>query len=303
MIRESLLRRDSRYSRSVSHHKKQISQFMKLWILLFLIATSCNNSKSSNFQTQLEIKSELELNRDIEIEKTEVEEKDYETTDLSAIDTIFAFENGLKLRLISTDSTGIKLFDIPKKDLDSLLVLGNQNRHLEALEIENYLISKTVNNYRKDSIDRFVKLLNGEWMKVHLNKHYEEADQTFERYFEETGYYLFRVQLFEGNYYKLINNKNGKETILRGRPFWSPNNEFVISVISDIDAGYSANGLSIYKLRTGELSEIAFISPIDWGPSAAKWTSNNEIILLCDYYSDNYTIIQEYVKLKIEYDD
>ena len=81
----------------------------------------------------------------------------------------------------------------------------------------------------------------------------------------------------------------------------------MISIVSDIDAGYSPNGLTLYSNSMNELEETASISPIDWGPKSATWINDNIVILKCDYHSKNkkghYQIEEAYIKLEMKFDN
>jgi hypothetical protein len=277
--------------------------------ILLILFIACKNAGESN--SHVDAKNSHSNHK----EKSQIDSKErntdtqtkYVPTDLKLIDTVYKSTLGYQLRITPTDSLYIQDYDIPSKTLDSLIKLGKHNRHLESLQIEKYQISKYSNSIRIDSIDRFVKLIDNEWLKVNRQMDGEIEFPTFEMYYPANGYYSFRVQMFEGNAYRLINEKSGKQFSIRGRPFWSLNNKYVIAVVSDIDAGYSPNGLSLYKNENNELEEVAWISPMDWGPKSAKWVSNNEIILKCDYYeNDNrgYQQMKEaYLKLQMKYDD
>lgn len=280
----------------------------KISILLILFI-ACKYAGESNSDVGIK-KSNSYHNEESQIaskERNTYAQTKYVPTDLKSIDTVYKSTLGYQLRISPTDSIFIQDYDIPSKTLDSLIKLGKHNRHLESFQIEKYQISKYSNRIRIDSSDRFVKLIDNEWLKVNRQMDGEIEFPTFERYYPTNGYYSFRVQMFEGNAYRLINEKSGKQFFIRGRPFWSLNNKYMIAVVSDIDAGYSPNGLSLYKNENNELQEVAWISPIDWGPKSAKWVSNDEILLKCDYYENDkkgYQQMKEaYLKLQMKYDD
>lgn len=94
--------------------------------------------------------------------------------------------------------------------------------------------------FEPSSLD--LKWKNGNWLRVPVDTLVDEVGNSFEHYLKEYGYYSIRTQWFEGNSFKLVNDVSGEITNLFGRPYFSPNGNFVISINLDLEAQYSANG-------------------------------------------------------------
>ena len=128
---------------------------------------------------------------------------------------------------------------------------------------------------------------NGNWKLIELNPDYEEADNTFEHYFKDFGFYSVRTQWGEGNGYKLVSDLNGQTTKIFGRPYFSANGEYIISVSVDLEARYSDNGFQLFKNDNGHLEFLGQFEPSEWGPITAKCTSKNRLILKNETFDFN----------------
>jgi hypothetical protein len=223
----------------------------------------------------------------------------------STLDTILTFQNNLQLTLKVTDSVYINEYFIDNKILDSLIKPFN-NRHLEALAIEKYLLRNNDRYAKRDSNGLYVNLQNGEWKLLTVDFEKDEADNTFEYFFKDFGYYSVRVQWGEGNGYKLVNYSNGNITHLFGRPYFSDSGEFVIAVNADIEAGYSQNGFQLFRNIDGELQHLGDYEPSAWGPMAAKWIGKDKLILknqTLQSKNDEWEYIDFYAEVEIRNGD
>jgi hypothetical protein len=219
----------------------------------------------------------------------------------SSLDTILIFSDSLQLVFNPHDSISFNEYFLDKNILDSL-INGLDNSHRKALAIENYLIPRNQSFVKRDSLGLYLKLNNGEWKLLEIDPMTEEADHNFEHYFKDFGFYSTRVQWHEGNSYKLINSQNGEVTNLIGRPYFSPNGNYLISVNADIEAGYSDNGLQFFINKNGILTLIGAFDPYSWGPISAKWIDNNSLILIgetMEFIDNQSRYLKFYSQLKI----
>jgi hypothetical protein len=220
----------------------------------------------------------------------------------ATLDTTLIFSDSVKLTLRHTDSILINEYYLDPKTIDSI-TKPHQNRHIEALEIEKYLFKTFSQFAKRDKNGLNIKLDNGEWKLLTLNPMADESDNTFEYYFKDFGYYSIRVQWGEGNGYKLVNQIDGSETNLFGRPYFSPNGQFVISINMDIEAGYSQNGFQLFKNENGKLKLLGYYEPEGWGPFSARWIDNNKLVLknqTVEIKNDNMFYIDFYAEIKIK---
>ncbi len=277
-------------------------------VFTFLIILGCKqkvkeNSDSSNFEPikKIEIVSEKQQNDEInkldEIKESKIE-RWFEPNDL---DTILLFKNSHSLKLKNTDSIFISEYFLGNEILDSLTKFHN-NSHRKALDIENYLLKSNNQFAKKDSLGLHLKMKDGEWKLISVNFNKEEADNTFEHYFQEFGFYSVRTQWSEGNGYKLINDTVGEVYNLFGRPYFSENGQYVISVNVDIEAGYSSNGFQLFQNINGKLTNLGVFEPDGWGPYSAKWIDNSTVILkneTVEFKDGKMNYIDFYSELKI----
>jgi len=222
--------------------------------------------------------------------------------DPRTLDTTFTFSDSIHLSLSYTDTTFTNCYFLECHVIDSITNVHN-NRHLEALDIEKFQLQKFGDHVKRDSSGLYVKLENEIWKHLPLSRNADEVDNIFEYYFKDFGFYLIRVQWGEGNAFKLVNDANGAETQLYGRPYFSPNGRYVISVSADIDAGYNPNGFQLLENKNGSLIHLGNHNPNAWGPYSAKWTSNNRIILknrTMDFANQSFEYIDFCSEIKIE---
>lgn len=271
-------------------------------ILTIFILWSCGQDRRQTGNAETTTRQEVEKTAQIadtnETKKSDIERWFEPTT----LDTSFSFSDNMNLTLKHSDSIFIDEYFLDSKIIDSLTKPHN-NRHIESLEIEKYLLN-TFNDFAKrDTNGLHIRLKNGTWKLLTLDPMTDEADNTFEYYFKDFGFYSIRVQWGEGNGYKLVNHIDGKVTHLFGRPYFSPNGQFVISVNVDIEAGYSQNGFQLFKNENGKLKHLGNYEPSAWGPYSAKWTDNDRLILrnqTVEFKNDNMDYIDFYAELIIE---
>jgi hypothetical protein len=267
--------------------------------VLIIIVSSCGQVDEKK---QTEVISEKEDKAQIQINPNKAKEKKIERWfEPSTLDTIFDLENNISLTLKQADSINITEYFLDNKIIDSL-IKPFDNRHLEALEIEKYILKTNSDVARKDSLGLSLKLKDGSWKLLALDPMTDEADNTFEYNFTDFDFYSVRVQWGEGNGYKLISALNGEETNLFGRPYFSKNGQYVISVNVDIEAGYSENGFQLFKNNKGKLVKVFSYTPNGWGPFSIKWTDQNTLIMkneTVEFENGEMKYIEFYSELKI----
>ncbi|MDH5380517.1 MAG: hypothetical protein OEW75_06685 [Cyclobacteriaceae bacterium] len=204
----------------------------------------------------------------------------------SATDTSFKLKNGMTLILALSETTTNADYPIPKSITDSISQLYD-NWHQRALALENHLMKEFGDRVKRNEQELYVKLKDGSWFDPKLNPDYEEVAQSFEYYFEKQGLYSIRVQWGEGNGYKLIDESSGEVIDIIGRPFFSPSGKYMISINTDIEAGYSPNGFQLFEVNGSEIIPIGSYFPNTWGPTVAEWLSDKKLILKCQTFNEN----------------
>jgi hypothetical protein len=256
-----------------------MKQFAYIILSIFILFSSCQNKKEEVISGKT-----LEERQKVDSVVNEMfgessNDLNYLEFDEKKVDTLLELNNKGILQIKLCDSLLIQDYI---EDDKILKAISNQfsNSQESALAIENYLFKTNRGIFKRDSIGLKLKLENGNWIRVSVNDStYDEVDNTFEYYFKEYGFYSVRTQCGEGNGFKIINSKTGKEIRINGRPYFSKNGRFLIAVNCDIEAGYSANGFQLFENLNGNLMELIEFDPQNWGSLSAKWLNDSTVIL------------------------
>jgi hypothetical protein len=255
-----------------------INRYLAIFIGVILI--SCSTSGLEN-NTQHDDERESESKNDkIKGKKNKSKSGTQEEyiVRLSQYDTLIEFDSDISFDLKLSEPIDIEEYYLPQNLIDSFFnTFGNQ--YEEALAIEDLKINAHPNLAYKDSTGLHLLLNNGKWKTLIPNYEIEEFDHTLEFVFIQIPYYSVRVQWDEGNGYKLINQNTGKVFSLFGRPYPSPNKKYLATVSSDINAGFSFNGIQLFKITEDNIELIASYEPKKWGPVSLMWKNDEEIIL------------------------
>jgi hypothetical protein len=255
-----------------------INRYLVFLIGVFLISCSSGGLENyTQFDEELESESKDERKKGKK-NKSKTGIQDEYIVRLSQYDTLIEFESDIIFDLRLSEPSEIIEYYLPKNIIDSFFnTFGNQ--YEEALAIEDLKINDHPNLAYKDSTGLHLLLNNGKWKTLIPNYETEEFDHTLEFVFSQIPYYSVRVQWDEGNGYKLINQNTGKVYSLFGRPYPSPNRKYIATVSSDINAGFSFNGIQLFKINEDNIELIASFEPKKWGPIALMWKNDEEIIL------------------------
>lgn len=255
-----------------------INRYLAIFIGVILI--SCSTSGLEN-NTQHDDEKESESKNDkIKGKKNKSKsgiQEEY-IVRLSQYDTLIEFDSDISFDLKLSEPIDIEEYYLPQNLIDSFFNTF-VNQYEEALAIEDLKINAHPNLAYKDSTGLHLLLNNGKWKTLIPNYEIEEFDHTLEFVFSQIPYYSVRVQWDEGNGYKLINQNTGKVFSLFGRPYPSPNKKYLATVSSDINAGFSFNGIQLFKITEDNIELIASYEPKKWGPVSLMWKNDEEIIL------------------------
>lgn len=272
---------------------------LSLLFAIFLI-TGCNPSSEHATDATTEIPTEAEDSSSAETTESPVEPHIERWFDPSTLDTTLTTTNST-VHLEHCEPVEMVEYYLEQHIIDSLQESHN-NSHLLAIAVEQFALKTFANRARKDSNGLQLLLDDGSWKRMTINPDTDEADHTLEYFFEGPGFYSIRSQWGEGNDYQLINAKTGESTHMVGRPYFSPDAKYVISVNMDIEAGYSGNGFQLFKNQNGHLTKVAEYNPEAWGPYSAKWTSNNTLVLKCEsaeFINGDFGYFDFYAKLSL----
>ena len=209
----------------------------------------------------------------------------------------FITTNDIVIDISATDSVTFPDYFDNQQKIDSIIKQFD-NRHLEALAIEENQIELYKPEIKIEGVDRVVSLKDGSKIRLSPNEMHDEYGYTFEKAFKDNNFLLFRVQWFEGNNYFLLNTVSGEKTYTFGRVFISPNRKYFISINDDIDVGYSSNGLQLFMVdKKDNLKEIWEHSP-SWAPENIKWINNHTLITKGYYHDEHMEVTYFYKKIK-----
>ncbi|ACT49006.1 hypothetical protein [Methylotenera mobilis] len=136
---------------------------------------------------------------------------------------------------------------------------------------------------RKDNL-LTVRLLNGKsvhFKDVPADSEGKNADDvvlySVQKYFPEINYALISLAYGEGHSAYLLNLTNGLKTLVTGDAILSPDKRRLVVWNMEIEADYSPNILSVYRITNKGLILEFLIEPNDWGTKTATWRNNKTI--------------------------
>lgn len=196
----------------------------------------------------------------------------------SQLDTVINISKEVSIKLTPHKEVDYEEYFLSNHEIDSL-TSPYGNFYQKSLAIEKNMVREYPDLIKREGNELSVKLKNGEWLSLENNVEFDEVGHSFEFYFKEFGFHSIRVQWGEGNGYKLVNTTSGEIINLIGRPYFSPNGKYLISLGNDIEAGYSINGFQLLRHEKGKITEIGRFQPSSWGCNSALWLSNDSLVL------------------------
>ncbi|MEY3201436.1 MAG: hypothetical protein RIR70_986 [Pseudomonadota bacterium] len=102
--------------------------------------------------------------------------------------------------------------------------------------------------------------------------------------------YLVALAFWEGHGYFLINKRSGQKVYLSGYPEVSPDAKHVLSVSSDLIAGYSPNTVEVFSVSSGAFKSVAELKlgsalpngliKSSWGLGIPRWINNQQAVMV-----------------------
>jgi hypothetical protein len=192
--------------------------------------------------------------------------------------------DSISIKFTDTNPIDFQYYFDNKKLIDSISEKYG-NWYDRAVAVEKYQLKKYNPKVETDNTNRIVTLKNGKKIVLTPDTKREEEGYTYEKSLLDGNLLLFRVQWYEGNEYCVINNLNGNKTYTFGRVYANPAGNLLISINIDIVAGYSSNGFQLFSIdKNYNLKKIWEYELTQWGPRDIKWTSNNTLVVLGNYY-------------------
>lgn len=157
------------------------------------------------------------------------------------------------------------------------------NWHNRAVKIQSYLADKFRDYFYTTDSTLVLKLADGKTSSYAKWDSENDEGYTFEHYFDKIDYFLLRVQWGEGNCWMLVNRKNGFKKYISGLPYISLDNKQILTTNTDLEAGYSFNGLELYSILADSL-KTEFTKETVFGPTDVKWISDNKFLLRREHF-------------------
>ena len=192
------------------------------------------------------------------------------------------------LTFMVSDSTGSDSTDsanvYPDQVLRDSIRSEHSNWNQGAEAIEEYALRQQDINFlgqvegQKDHDKWNVRLTNGDTIRVdpqELSRRSE--DLTFEYYHRDHELIVFASQWSEGGGYVVVSRTDGDATRTFGPPVFSPSGKWFVAFNEDAVAGYSPNGLQLFKMRRNEVTEVVRYR-MDrrlGGPTGCRWIDDS----------------------------
>lgn len=155
--------------------------------------------------------------------------------------------------------------------------------------IEEQEMRKHSKNVRRSGDELVLTLLNGDTL-IFKNGRVNGELRTvhYFRYFcRDMGYFLISRGFYEGGDYLMVNFATGKITEIDALPFLSPDQSRFITTVADLVAGYSPNGIKIWKFTESDLIlEWSFDSGDQVGFGDPVWIDSSTVELQQEMGSD-----------------
>jgi hypothetical protein len=203
------------------------------------------------------------------------------SVDVSEEDTINVGAH--KLIFQTTDSTSLtQVFDdlqIRRQMTDTIDNWLEKNKQLEK-----YLATKYPNYFKTDEKELTLFLEGGKELTLPKWDSLHQEGYNFGMYLAAIDYYLVYVQWYEGGSILLVNRKNGFKRNVIGEPYFSPDTKKMLTINSDLYAGYTDNGIEVLSITGDTLKSEFKILIKNWGPTGARWLTDKKIVLQKEYF-------------------
>jgi hypothetical protein len=151
-------------------------------------------------------------------------------------------------------------------------VAGSQPaQHVKAI----HATAKTLHGVFKNGDTLTVYLRNGK-IKRYINRQHEDEAYSFKGLIARTQYFLFRFEYRSGEVsgFLLVNENNGNQCSVPGKPLLSPDHKRFAAFCVDLEAQYNPNSLTIYRFDRDSCRVEYSVEPTDWGATKVRWLNN-----------------------------
>ena len=127
--------------------------------------------------------------------------------------------------------------------------------------------------------DTLTVYLRNKKIKKYINKRHEDETYSFKGKLPNTEYFLFHYEYRSGEVsgYFLVNERNGSQCSVPGKPILSPDGKRFATSCVDLEARYNPNSLTIFRLDKDSCRVEYSVEPTNWGAIKVKWLNNSSI--------------------------
>lgn len=142
-----------------------------------------------------------------------------------------------------------------------------------AQAIETRLLAKDSN----------VAIRIGQLLTLHLerntirleNNNSEDAEKAIKHsylgYIRSLNAHVLHVQYYEGDGFMLVHHRTGTAAYPSGFPSVSPDGAHFLSTSRDMEAGYSLNGIEVWRVSNNGFEKLITFQVHAWGPGSVSW--------------------------------
>ncbi len=166
---------------------------------------------------------------------------------------------------------------------------NNKRKFIKCIESE-----KGFNIFFENGNSIYLKNVDSDDYDTHIS--YSDC-----KYFKELNALVVSGSLYEGEFFKIYNMKNGENYNIWGEPIFSIQNKYFASISADIEANYNPNGLQIFKAEFPLKKEFEYSIDVsndadNFQPIKVKWISESRLELLAE---NNKSKTKKYIFEKV----
>ena len=168
----------------------------------------------------------------------------------------------------------------------------------QQLKKDARYIKKTETGYQ-------VTLLSGETVNL-VDNDDVDAEEDFRQYayryyLDKMGFFVFKIQRYEGGNFILMDDKFGYATPVYGMPKMSPDLKKMVITNADVVAGFEFNGIQLFEMGDVGIETLFEEEFSDFAPHNPVWIDDKNIVF--DFLSPDSAQKKTQVKAKLSEDD
>jgi hypothetical protein len=163
-------------------------------------------------------------------------------------------------------------------ELGEGLCQGVQNGHQCALAVERHQLGLSRGRVERVAGALVLHLFSGRSVRL-LDQ--PESDTTtlftFVGYSAPLGYFVIRMQYWEGSAILLVNARTGWMVTVDELPIPAPDRRRFVTASIDQEAQYNPTRLVVWRITPDSLVKEWELASQEWGPGQVRWLSSREL--------------------------